>query len=68
MSEKVIRKYTNGEITVVWQPDECIHATVCFKRLPKVFKPNERPWVKINAASTNEIIETVVSLPRSGTW
>jgi uncharacterized Fe-S cluster protein YjdI len=69
MAEKVIREYTNGEITVVWQPDECIHSTVCFKQLPKVFKPRERPWVKINAASTDEIIKTVEDCPTDAlTW
>lgn len=69
MSEKIIREYSNGEITVVWQPDLCIHSTICFKSLPKVFKPRERPWVKINAASTDEIIETVNNCPTDAlTW
>jgi uncharacterized Fe-S cluster protein YjdI len=67
--EKVIREYSNGEITVTWLPDECIHATVCFRQLPNVFKPRERPWVKINAASTSEIIKTVDACPTNAlTW
>lgn len=71
MSEekKVIRKYSNGEITVVWQPHLCIHATTCFKQLPKVFKPRERPWVKIDAEPTEKIIATVDACPTDAlTW
>mgnify|MGYP001335166334 CR=1 FL=1 len=69
MEKKIIREYSNGEITVIWQPDECIHSTVCFRRLPDVFKPRERPWVKINAASTEKIIETVEACPTDAlTW
>lgn len=69
MDRKIIKKYTNGEITVTWQPDECIHSTVCFRKLPNVFKPNERPWVKIDAESTAKIIETVDACPTDAlTW
>jgi uncharacterized Fe-S cluster protein YjdI len=69
MAEKIIREYSNGEITVIWQPDECIHSTVCFKKLPRVFKPRERPWVKIDAESTEKIIETVEACPTDAlTW
>ncbi len=69
MSRKIAKEYTNGEITVKWQPDECIHATTCFKMLPDVFKPAERPWVQINAAETDKIIETVEACPTEAlTW
>lgn len=69
MKKKIVKEYSNGEITVKWQPDECIHATTCFKELPEVFQPAERPWVKINAASTDEIIETVEACPTIAlTW
>lgn len=60
MTEK---RYTNGEITVIWKPEVCIHSTVCFKGLPDVFKPKERPWVKIEAAQTKEIAAQVDKCP-----
>lgn len=69
MDKKIVKEYSNGEITVVWKPDECIHSTICFKKLPNVFKPRERPWVKINAESTAQIIDTVEACPTDAlTW
>ena len=60
---KIVKKYTNGEITVVWQPDLCVHATTCFTELPKVFVPYERPWIKLDKGVTEEIIKTVCNCP-----
>lgn len=57
------RKYSNGTITVVWQPAECIHSGVCFTSLRKVFDPIKRPWVTMAAASTEEIIDVVERCP-----
>jgi len=37
--------YTNGEVTIVWKQDLCIHSTNCWKGLGDVFKPGERPWI-----------------------
>jgi len=61
--EKITKKYTNGEITVIWQPHLCVHATTCFTELPKVFIPYERPWIKMDGATTEEIIDTVGRCP-----
>jgi len=57
------RSYTNGEITVYWKPELCIHATVCFTDLPKVFQPEKKPWINIQGATTAEIIKTVNDCP-----
>lgn len=57
------RQYTNGEITVFWKPALCDHSTICFRKLPKVFNPIERPWVNINAEPTEKIIEIVDLCP-----
>ena len=57
------REYTNGEITVLWQPDLCVHCEKCFIGLPKVFNPKLRPWVDIKAASTEEIKRQVEECP-----
>lgn len=57
------KEYTNGDVTVTWEPEKCIHSAICVKGLPDVFKPNEKPWVKIDAASTEAIVNQVKQCP-----
>lgn len=57
------KDYSNGEITVVWQSDKCIHSGICFGNLPKVFQPKERPWIRVDNATSAEIIDTVAKCP-----
>jgi len=56
-------KYTNGEVTVVWKPNVCIHSTLCWKGLAEVFKPKERPWIQLGDTATEKIIEQVRQCP-----
>jgi uncharacterized Fe-S cluster protein YjdI len=63
MMPKTTHKYTNGEVTIVWKPDSCIHSTLCWKGLKEVFNPAERPWIKPEGAVTEKIIEQVRKCP-----
>lgn len=56
-------KYSNGEVTIVWKPESCIHSTLCWKGLKEVFNPAKRPWIEPNGASTERIIEQVRKCP-----
>lgn len=58
-----IKEYSNGETTVVWEAEKCTHSAICAKGLPQVFKPRERPWVKIDAANTETLINQVKQCP-----
>jgi uncharacterized Fe-S cluster protein YjdI len=60
---EIIKNYTNGEVTVVWQPSKCIHSTICFRELPEVFNPNKRPWVNAAGANTETIVAQVRRCP-----
>ncbi|MES2761377.1 MAG: (4Fe-4S)-binding protein [Bacteroidota bacterium] len=65
MSE-ITKKYSNGEITIVWKPSTCIHSTLCWKGekgLRKVFDPTQKPWIKAEGAPTIDIIERVNNCP-----
>ena len=57
------RSFTNGEITVFWNPDNCSNAMYCMNYMPQVFDNKKSPWVNLNNASTPEIIEVVDMCP-----
>lgn len=54
---KFDKTYTNGEVTVFWKPDMCMHSTKCFHSLPEVFNPKERPWVKPENSTTEKLLK-----------
>jgi uncharacterized Fe-S cluster protein YjdI len=62
----ITKKYTNGEVTIVWQPSVCIHSAICWRgenSLPEVFNPKERPWIKPESSTTEKIIAQVKQCP-----
>ena len=62
MSQKTF-KYTNGEVTVVWKPDLCVHSGNCVRGLPKVFDVKRKPWIDANQSDTLLIVEQVKKCP-----
>jgi uncharacterized Fe-S cluster protein YjdI len=58
-----VKEYSNGEITVIWELGRCKHSGMCVKNLPSVFKPKEKPWISIEAASSEEIMKTIDKCP-----
>lgn len=61
--KKITKKYKNNDITVVWQPHICIHSAICFRGLPAVFDPRERPWVRIEGADSEQIMAQIDKCP-----
>ena len=62
MSQKT-HHYTNGKITVVWQPEKCIHSGICARGLGEVFNPRLKPWIDMGKATTQQIIDQVKKCP-----
>ena len=60
MTEK---RYSNNDITVIWKPDICIHSKKCWKGLQDVFDPTRRPWIKMDSAGTQQIMDQVNQCP-----
>ena len=56
-------EYNAGEITVLWKPKVCIHAGVCVKMLPKVYNPKDRPWIKTENATAEELKNQIEHCP-----
>jgi uncharacterized Fe-S cluster protein YjdI len=61
--EETTKEYTNGDITVIWKPDMCIHSAKCFKGLGTVFNPRSRPWIDMQGADSENIIKQVAQCP-----
>lgn len=64
--ETKTKHYSNGEITIVWKPEKCIHSTKCWRGdagLMEVFNPKERPWIKPDGATTERIIAQIGQCP-----
>lgn len=59
----ITKKYTNGEVTVVWKPNVCVHSKVCWTNLLSVFNPQLKPWINMEGAPTARIIEQVKQCP-----
>ncbi len=57
------KEYSNGELTVVWEPAKCIHSEICVKTLPQVYDPKAKPWINVANASTEELKAQIKQCP-----
>lgn len=57
------KEYSNGELTIIWNHSKCTHSGVCVKTLPQVYNPKERPWIKIENATTEELKSQISKCP-----
>jgi uncharacterized Fe-S cluster protein YjdI len=63
------KRYKNNDITVYWKPSACVHASYCYRELIEVFDPSRRPWVDMDGATSEKIIEVVNLCPTEAlTW
>lgn len=58
-----MKEYPNGEISVIWKPELCEHAGICVKMLPKVYNPKEKPWIKVENATTEALKNQISKCP-----
>jgi uncharacterized Fe-S cluster protein YjdI len=57
------KHYTKGTLTVVWKPELCQHSAKCWKGLIEVFDPHKSPWINMDGADAERIIEQVNACP-----
>ena len=56
-------QFTNGEITVTYEPKKCIHANKCCSGLANVFRNSVIPWIDLDGARTEEIVAQIKKCP-----
>ena len=61
--DKVMKEYATDEIVVEWEPRLCFHSHNCVRSLPQVFDESRRPWVKVDAATADEVAAAVSLCP-----
>jgi uncharacterized Fe-S cluster protein YjdI len=61
--DDITKRYSNGEVTIVWKPKECIHSGICFRGLNDVFDPRKRPWITPENSTTEKIIDQIKKCP-----
>src|SRR5688500_10499257 len=59
----ITKKYTNGEVTIVWKPYECIHSGICLRGLGEDFNQGLQPWITLDRSTTDKIIDQVKKCP-----
>tara|TARA_R110002096_G_scaffold231766_2_gene421478 strand:- start:1777 stop:1986 length:210 start_codon:yes stop_codon:yes gene_type:complete len=57
------KEYSNGTITIKWEPKKCQHAGICVTTLPKVYNPKATPWINAVNASTEELKDQINKCP-----
>lgn len=61
--KSITKEYETDQITVVWKPGLCIHSGECVKRLPEVYRPDEKPWIKVDNASAEALRSQIETCP-----
>ncbi|MCW5520466.1 (4Fe-4S)-binding protein [Aureitalea sp. L0-47] len=56
-------EFTNGEITVTYEPKKCIHSETCAKGLSDVFRTSVIPWIHLDGVESKRIVDQVKRCP-----
>ncbi|MCL8006814.1 (4Fe-4S)-binding protein [Gelidibacter japonicus] len=55
--------FSNSDITITYEPSVCINAGRCAKELSDVFRNSVIPWIDIDGAPSERIIDQVKRCP-----
>ncbi|MEO8773968.1 MAG: (4Fe-4S)-binding protein [Gelidibacter sp.] len=56
-------QFSNGDITIIYEPSICINSGRCAKELSDVFRTSVIPWIDLDGAPAQRIIEQVKKCP-----
>lgn len=55
--------FSNGALTVTYEPKCCANSGLCAKQLSNVFRNSVIPWINLEGAETHEIVKQVKRCP-----
>ena len=55
--------FSNNDITVTYEPCVCINAERCARELSNVFRNSVIPWIDLDAAKTDVIVNQIKKCP-----
>jgi uncharacterized Fe-S cluster protein YjdI len=58
-----VQRYEKGGLTVTFDPRVCTHSGHCVRGLYDVFDVSKRPWVNLDGASAEQVVEQVKRCP-----
>lgn len=58
-----MKEYVKDDLVIMWEPEKCTHAGICVKTLPNVYNPKEKPWVKPENATVEELMRQIDLCP-----
>ncbi|HEY3332385.1 MAG TPA: (4Fe-4S)-binding protein [Capsulimonadaceae bacterium] len=61
--KSVKKDYESDELIVHWDSAKCTHSGRCVRGLPEVFNLQQHPWIKLDAATADEIAAQVERCP-----
>ncbi|MFV0417217.1 MAG: (4Fe-4S)-binding protein [Dysgonomonas sp.] len=60
--ERIV-EYSNGELTIVWKPEACIHAGICAEIFSEPCHPQEEELIDSDSATTERLISQIEKCP-----
>ncbi|WP_027124477.1 (4Fe-4S)-binding protein [Gelidibacter mesophilus] len=56
-------QFSNDDITITYEPSVCINAGRCARELSDVFRTSVIPWIDLDGAPSQKIVEQVKKCP-----
>ena len=63
MEKEIVKEYRKDNLTIYWKPKRCIHSEICWKTLPEVYKPSEKPWIQPENATVDALKAQIEKCP-----
>ncbi len=63
MEKEIVKQYEKEDLTIFWKPKRCIHSEICWRTLPEVYKPKEKPWIQPENATVAELKAQIEKCP-----